>query len=156
MAMDFIGRAHELGLLNREHRKKSSFVLITGRRRVGKTRLIKEFISGKNALYFLATEQNERLMLNDFPEAVSRYSGKVQGEYRNWKDAFSAFIGSKEGKKILVIDEFQNLVDLNKAFLSVFQNVWDSSTSSEDLMLIVCGSQMSVMGSLDKDGKSPL
>lgn len=156
MAMDFIGRAHELDLLNREYSRRNSFVLITGRRRVGKTRLIREFIGGKEALYFLATEQNERSMLNDFSDAIARYSGKVQGEYRNWRDAFSAFIGSKEGKKILIIDEFQNLVGLSKAFLSVFQDIWDGSLSSEELMLIVCGSHISVMESLDKDGKSPL
>ena len=154
--MDFIGRAHELHILNKEHGKKNSFVLITGRRRVGKTRLIKEFISGKSALYFLATEQNEKLMLNDFSDAVSKYSGKVQGEYRNWRDAFSAFIGSKTGKKILIIDEFQNMVKLNKAFISIFQEIWDRSLSSEKLMLIVCGSHISVMESLDKDGGSPL
>jgi AAA+ ATPase superfamily predicted ATPase len=156
MAMDFIGRSHEIEILNREYGKRNSFILITGRRRVGKTRLIKEFINGKNALYFLATEQNERPMLNDFSDAISRYSGKVQGEYRNWRDAFSAFMGSKEGKKVLVIDEFQNLVNLDKAFLSVFQDIWDGSLSSEDLMLIVCGSHISVMESLDKDNKSPL
>ena len=156
MVMDFIGRGHELDILNREYSRKSSFVLMTGRRRVGKTRLIKEFIKDKDALYFLATEQNERPMLNDFSDVLSKYSGRVQGEYRNWRDAFSAFKGSKEGKKILVIDEFQNLAALDKAFLSVFQDIWDGSLSSEELMLIVCGSHISVMESLDKDNKSPL
>ena len=156
MAMDFIGRAHELRILNKEYSKMNSFALITGRRRVGKTRLIKEFIGDRSALYFLATEQSERPMLNDFSDAISKYSGKVQGEYRNWRDAFSAFAGSKAGKKILIIDEFQNMVKLNKAFLSIFQEIWDGSLSSEELMLIVCGSHISVMESLDKDSGSPL
>ncbi|MCL2149176.1 MAG: ATP-binding protein, partial [Methanomassiliicoccaceae archaeon] len=156
MGTGFIGRSRELGLLEKEHGRRRALVLITGRRRVGKTRLIKEFIEGKDALYFLATEQNERLMLNDFSDAISRYSGRVQGEYRNWRDAFSAFAGSIEGKKILVLDEFQNLAGLNGSFLSVLQDIWDGPMSSEEVMLIVCGSHISVMESLDKDVGSPL
>ena len=57
--MKFIGRQRELESLEREYQKDSSFVVIYGRRRVGKTTLIKEFIKGKLAFYFLATEEVE-------------------------------------------------------------------------------------------------
>ena len=55
--MKFIGRQRELESLEREYQKDSSFVVIYGRRRVGKTKLVKEFIKGKRAFYFLATEE---------------------------------------------------------------------------------------------------
>ena len=55
--MKFIGRQRELESLEREYQKDSSFVVIYGRRRVGKTTLIKEFIKSKLAFYFLATEE---------------------------------------------------------------------------------------------------
>ena len=54
--MDFLGREKELAVLEREYGRSSSFVVVYGRRRVGKTTLIKEFIKGKNPLYFLAGE----------------------------------------------------------------------------------------------------
>ena len=54
-SVDFIGRISELATLNAELERSSGFVVIYGRRRVGKTTLIKEFIKDKRALYFLAT-----------------------------------------------------------------------------------------------------
>ena len=53
--MRFLGRDQELSALEREYKRGGGFVVVYGRRRVGKTTLIKEFIKGKNALYFLAT-----------------------------------------------------------------------------------------------------
>ena len=57
--MDFIGRASELATLNAEYTRESGFVIVYGRRRVGKTTLIKEFIKDKRAFYFLATTESE-------------------------------------------------------------------------------------------------
>ena len=54
-SVDFIGRISELATLNAELERSSGFVVIYGRRRVGKTTLIKEFIKDKRAFYFLAT-----------------------------------------------------------------------------------------------------
>ena len=57
--VNFIGRKEELNTLEKEFRRDGSFVVIYGRRRIGKTTLIKEFIKGKQAFYFLATEEVE-------------------------------------------------------------------------------------------------
>ena len=57
--MRFIGRKNELHTLNTEYNRNSSFVVIYGRRRVGKTTLIKEFLKNKTAFYYLATEELE-------------------------------------------------------------------------------------------------
>ncbi len=154
--MEFIGRKEELRRLEKEYSRRTSFVLVTGRRRVGKTRLINEFIAGKDAMYFLVTEQADADVLADFSAALSRYSGKPQGRFDDWRDAMKAFVMSKPGKKILVIDEFQNLFRKNESFLSLMQDVWDGTMSQEELMLIVCGSHVSSMESLDKNRRSPL
>ena len=61
--MEFIGRTKELSDLEQEYNNSHSFVVIYGRRRIGKTALIQEFIKGKPALYFLATEESEKLIL---------------------------------------------------------------------------------------------
>jgi predicted AAA+ superfamily ATPase len=74
---EFIGRTQELALLNRLYDKGSDMVLLTGRRRVGKTRLLKEFMKGKDSLYFLATNATEADML--------RNSGTVSDRRRVWE-----------------------------------------------------------------------
>ena len=68
--MKFIGRQRELESLEREYQKDSSFVVIYGRRRVGKTTLIKEFIKSKLAFYFLATEEVESQSIKDRKSVV--------------------------------------------------------------------------------------
>ena len=64
--MDFIGRTSELATLNAELERGSGFVVIYGRRRVGKTTLIKEFIKDKRAFYFLATTESEAQSMKRF------------------------------------------------------------------------------------------
>ncbi|MDR0523123.1 MAG: ATP-binding protein [Candidatus Methanoplasma sp.] len=156
MAPGFIGRSFEMKALNREYSKKSSLVLITGRRGVGKTRLITEFIADKDALYFYASEHTEPMLLSRFSEAVSRYAGREGARFDGWKRAFSAFCDSREGKKVLVIDEFQNMFRSSRSFLSRLQGIWDGSLSSENVMLILCGSDVSGMDSVDKRHDSPM
>ena len=61
--MNFINREKEMETLDREYKKENSFVVIYGRRRVGKTTLIKEFIKEKKTFYFFADKQNEKLQI---------------------------------------------------------------------------------------------
>ena len=152
MKLGFIGRRSEMETLEREFARGSSFVLITGRRRVGKTRLIGEFIAGKDAIYYLATQQTERLAMSDFSALLSRRIGRTYGEFRDWRDALSAF--AESGMRILVLDEFQYLCR-DPAFASLLQESWDAVLSKKDIMLIVCGSHMTTMESLG-DRDSPL
>ena len=154
--MGFIGRTHELEILEGEYRRRKSFVLITGRRRVGKTRLITEFIKDKDALYFYCNKVNSRSILDEFSEAVSGYSGRPYGDFRGWKDAFEAFSSCKGGKKILIIDEFQNMIYADKDVIAYMQDAWDNMFSKQDMMLVLCGSHISVMESLTNDYNSPL
>ena len=153
---EFIGRNHELNLLNKEYQKDSSFVLLTGRRRIGKTRLLKEFIKDKDALYFFTNRNNGSLLLNEFSESVSSYCGIPSAEYRNWKDVFDIFVRSKDGKKILIIDEFQNMIYSDDSLVSQLQDIWDNILSQSEIMLILCGSHISVMESQYNDYNGPL
>lgn len=74
--MDFIGIKSELATLNKEYSRNSGFVVIYGRRRVGKTTLIKEFIKDKNALYFLATEEVEAGCMSRFARELAKFQIK--------------------------------------------------------------------------------
>lgn len=146
---EFIGRKNELETLKREYKRNKSFVVIYGRRRVGKTTLIKEFIKDKKALYFLAAEQIESENLKAFAGSLSRFTGQSYMEnirFENWEAAFSAFAEYEASeKKILILDEFQYLANINPAFVSVFQKVWDEILSQKNIMVIICGSLISMM-----------
>lgn len=158
--MDFIGRHRELADLNRQYAANHAFVVIYGRRRIGKTALIQEFIKGKNALYFLATEESEPQSLARFSQSLSTFTNNdslADARFTDWLAAFSFFAKTQpEQKKVLVIDEFQYLVNTNPAFTSVFQKAWDEILSKQNIMVIICGSYINMMTRQVLSEKSPL
>jgi len=147
--MDFIGRTSELATLNAELEHGSGFVVIYGRRRVGKTTLIKEFIKDKRAFYFLATTESEAQSMKRFAGALSRTTknpmlSKVT--FTDWLDLFQVVADDhSDEKKVLVIDEFPYLVKTNPDFPSILQNAWDEVLKDHNVMLILCGSLISMM-----------
>lgn len=147
--MDFIGRTSELATLNAELKRGSGFVVIYGRRRVGKTTLIKEFIKDKRAFYFLATTESEAQSMKRFAGVLSRATknpmlSKVT--FTDWLDLFQVVADDHpDEKKVLVIDEFPYLVKTNPDFPSILQNAWDEVLKDHNVMLILCGSLISMM-----------
>ena len=158
--MKFIGRQRELESLEREYQKDSSFVVIYGRRRVGKTTLIKEFIKGKLAFYFLATEEVESQSIKRLSGVVSRVTQNPllqRAAFSDWLDLFHIIAEFRpEEKKVLVIDEFPYLVKTNAAFPSILQNAWDEILKDSNVMLILCGSLISMMQKHALSHDSPL
>ncbi|MDR1933212.1 MAG: ATP-binding protein [Spirochaetales bacterium] len=158
---EFIDREEEIAALETEYaRSGSSLVVIYGRRRIGKTSLIQHFLKEKPAVYFLATEENEdqnrsafRLMIAAFTNNELLGSSAVE-EWRLIFEALCAFPTKK--KKVLVIDEFQYLGKANPAFPSVLQKIWDTALKDQGLMLILCGSLISMMVSQTLAYESPL
>lgn len=153
--MEFLGREKELALLEKDGSRQSSLALITGRRRVGKTRLIREFFKGKPALYFLATAHADRQILNDFARTVSECTGMPPGEYGSWTDAMRFLVTIPDGPRYLAIDEFQNVLREDDV-KAEFQYIWDEVLSPAGFHLILCGSRIPVLESLYGDYGSPL
>ena len=118
--MKFIGRQAELNKLNAEYTRDGSFVVIYGRRRVGKTTLIKEFLKKKTAFYFLATEELESQSMKRLAGVIARTTKTAllqKATFTDWLDLFQVIADYKpEEKKVLVIDEFPYLVKTNSAF----------------------------------------
>ena len=147
--MDFIGRTSELATLNAELEHGSGFVVIYGRRRVGKTTLIKEFIKDKRAFYFLATTESEAQSMKRFAGVLSRTTKKPmlsKVTFTDWLDLFQVVADDHpDEKKVLVIDEFPYLVKTNPDFPSILQKAWDEVLKDHNVMLILCGSLISMM-----------
>ena len=159
---EFIDRESEMAALGREYaREAASLVILYGRRRVGKTTLITEFIKDKPALYFLATEESEAVNRSSFREMCADFLGDDllrNADMTRWEDIFSWLLRQRRSKErmILVMDEFQYLGRANAAFPSVFQKIWDTMLQHENLMVILCGSLISMMVSQTLAYDSPL
>jgi hypothetical protein len=157
----FIDREQEMQFLNDEYyREGSSLVVLYGRRRVGKTELSAAFMKGKNALYFLVTEESERQNQNAFKDLVADFCESdllKQAKVDNWEILFKTLLlKTKNEKLVLIIDEFQYLGKSNPAFPSIFQKIWDTQLKDENIMVILCGSLISMMESQTLNYTSPL
>ena len=157
----FIDREQEMETLQSEYeRKGSSLVILYGRRRAGKTTLISEFIKDKNALFFLASEESEPQNRNAFKEKAADFIGSSllhEVNVSTWDSIFKAIMEhSFDSKPIIVIDEFQYIGKSNPSFPSVFQRIWEEQLKSRSVMVILCGSLISMMESQTLAYNSPL
>ena len=159
--MKFINRKNEMKALEKEFTRDSSFTVIYGRRRTGKTTLIKEFIKTKESFYFFADKQNEIIQIERFKKQLAIYFNddlldKI--EIKDWDTLFTYLISKlpKNEKFVLVIDEFQYLCMTNKNFSSIFQRIYDEKLKDSNVMLILCGSLISMMYSEVLAYDSPL
>ena len=158
--MNFIGRVTELATLNAEYARGSGFVVVYGRRRVGKTTLIKEFIKDKRAFYFLATTESETQSRKRFASVLSRGMKNpmlAKVTFDDWLDLFQLVAEDHpDEEKVLVIDEFPYLVKTNPDFPSILQNAWDELLKDHHVMLILSGSLISMMKKHALSYDSPL
>ena len=157
----FIDRIEEMQTLEQEYAKEgSSLVIVYGRRRVGKTTLISEFIKDKNTLFFLASEESEAQNRNAFKEKVAEFTDNTllkDVQVSNWDMLFKVLVDTKyDSKPIIVIDEFQYIGKTNPAFPSVFQRIWEELLKNQSIMVILCGSLISMMVSQTLTYNSPL
>lgn len=159
--MKFVDRLDEMSTLENEYRRHSaSFVVVYGRRRVGKTELIRHFIKEKPSLYFLASEESESLNRESFKRQAADYLNDDLlrvASIERWDLIFERLVASSDSKRlVIVIDEFQYIGKNNPAFLSVFQRIWDNLLSKNNVMVILCGSLVSMMMSQTLNYDSPL
>ena len=157
----FVDREQEMETLQSEYeREGSSLVVLYGRRRVGKTTLISEFIKGKNAMFFLASEESEAQNRNAFKDKVAEFIDSDllrSAEIKSWDTLFKAIIDTPfNSKPVIVLDEFQYLGKANPAFPSIFQRIWEEILKDNSVMVVLCGSLISMMVSQTLSYDSPL
>lgn len=158
--MEFLGRSREISLLEREYARGRSFVAVYGRRRIGKTRLLKQFIREKKALYFLASRENEALNRQRFAQMVGSFVGLpelAENDNADWRLSLRLFADfHRDETKILIIDELPYLMEANPAFPSILQYAWDELLQDANVMLVVCGSSTHMMEEGVLESTSPL
>ncbi len=157
----FIDRESEMETLQNEYnRNGSSLVIMYGRRRVGKTTLISEFIKDKPALFFLASEESEAQNRNAFKDKAADFLESEllkNADIKNWEVIFKTIADTSfDSKPVIVIDEFQYIGKSNPAFPSIFQRIWEETLKDKPVMVILCGSLISMMKSQTLSYNSPL
>ncbi len=152
--MQLIGRKREQQELQRfAESRKPEFVVLYGRRRVGKTYLVRQFFDGRFAFYATGVARgNKAAQLKSFNLTLRRYGG--EGTARDWFDAFeqlrvllegdSVARDELTGKKVVFIDEMPWMDTPKSDFLVALEFFWNSWASAcEDLLLVACGSATS-------------
>ncbi|MBU1085249.1 MAG: ATP-binding protein [Patescibacteria group bacterium] len=159
--MKFINRNQELAKLNQLwEQKKSQLVVMYGKRRVGKTELIKQFIKDGKGIYFLADKRTLRDQLLEFARVLGNYFDDefvAKKGFDDWLEAFAYLKQKSKNKKIVVaLDEYPYLVETDSATSSVFQKIWDEILKKTQIYLILCGSSIAMMESEVLSEKAPL
>lgn len=145
----FIGRDKELAALQNKYESgRFEFIIIYGRRRIGKTALINHFLSDKKSIYFIGIESNAQQNLNNLSRRIIEYSSGISAEtsFSSYQSALEfVFDISRKERTILVIDEFPYVARAEKSLSSTLQMLIDRNKDDSKLMLILCGSSMSYM-----------
>jgi len=156
----FIGRERELNRLNElYHTSGFQFPVIYGRRRVGKTALINEFIKDKEAIFFTGIESNAQQNLENFSRSILSYTDVALENtvFPSFQTALEYVFKLAEKKRIiLVIDEYPYIAKASKSLASTLQSLIDKNKDSSKLFLILCGSSMSFMENHVLAYKAPL
>ena len=149
---DFYGREQELDELNSLYRRDGfKFVVVYGRRRVGKSSLIQKFISegDKPSISFMALEQNDKYNLDSFSEIIMNRFDDTRDyltSFKSWEKALDYIISKvKDERLVLFIDEYPYVANSNPSISSILQKYIDGDFQKTNIMLILCGSSMSFM-----------
>ena len=157
MRREFIDRRQERAELDEAWASgRPELVVVHGRRRVGKSALLTRFAAGKPLAYYVAAEQLERDQLTDIGKALGQMSSDhgrrgrpPRLAVRDWDEALAIVTDAAATRRVgLVIDEFPYLVAANRALPSLVQRWWDATGSESNVVVILAGSQQSMMRSL--------
>lgn len=154
----FHDRREELDTLCTEYETNQlSFVIVYGRRRVGKTELIKEFCDARDHLYHLSSQESPKTQREKFVEELAAYRDERTPRTDDWHDVVD-YLGEAlaEQKQIIAIDEFPYWVESDETVVSAFQHLVDRVKDESESMLLLCGSSISVMESEVLSHESPL
>ena len=159
--MKFFDRENEIRILRdirEKSRRNAQFVVVTGRRRVGKTQLIKRAMEDEPYIYLYVARKAEKDLCKGFQDEIGRVLGlPIVGTAERFEDLFRVIAEESLRRPItIVIDEFQEFFRVNDSVFSAMADIWDDVQKSSRLNLIVCGSVNRLMNRIFKDQSEPL
>lgn len=159
--MRFFDRKEEIASLQeigRQALENAQFTVVTGRRRIGKTMLVRKAYEDEPMLYFFVARKAEGYLCEDYRLEIENKLGvPTMGRPERFADVFEYLMKlSAERPITLFIDEFQEFFRVNRSVFSDMQRIWDLYSQKSRINLIVCGSIYSMMTKIFKDKKEPL
>lgn len=157
----FIGRKRELDDLKQRYENgKFEVAIMYGRRRVGKTTLINEFVKDKEVIFFTGIEGNEKENLEGLSKSIYSLSqdfADTSSSFASFQEALETVFRIAEKRRIVfVIDEYPYIAASYKALSSILQILIDRYKNNSKMFLILCGSSLSFMENQVLGYKSPL
>lgn len=151
--MRFYDREKELEALERiaSHRG-ASLVVLTGRRRVGKSRLVGQFLQGRDAVSVLVVPKEERQVAQDFAEALKEGPAP---SFQHLREALDHFF-TRSRRRFLFVDEFPNLLEVHRSLPYEFQRAWEKHRGSSDKVVLLSGSYVRMMDRIFTRQRAPL
>lgn len=148
----FLNRKQELERLDKDFQlPTSTLIFLFGRKQVGKTSLINEYISDKDAIYLSCTEILPKLLFEFFTNIISKYFNQTISTTTNLEDFLEAINGCEiKRKTVIVLDDFQNLTKLQKDALQVVYKFWSRKLKHKNIQLII---STAIHSSLPEDKK---
>ncbi len=158
--MKFYGREKEIDVLQKIERLSATYAqmtVVTGRRRIGKTTLVKHSCKQIPFVYLFVGRKSETMLCREFTEVILNTLGVNLGEFSSFSKLFAVLMQqSKSINFTLVLDEFQNFKFVNEDVFSDMQNIWDSNKDESKMNLIICGSVNTMMSKIFDNKKEPL
>lgn len=137
----------------------AQFTIITGRRRIGKTAMVKKYYENSIILYFFVARKAETELCDIFIDEIRTKLNipMLEGKGMTFANIFKFIMELSQTEHItLFIDEFQDFYRINSSIYSDMQNIWDSYKNKAQINLIVAGSVNTLMNKIFKDKKEPL
>jgi len=134
-------------------------LVVTGRRRIGKTELVRQFLNNReDALYLFVSKKKPQVLLDEFRDLVAvKIPLAANVTFRNFDDFFSfIFQYLKEHSLIIILDEFQNFRDVDASVFTVLQRLWDTNKNESKGMFIFIGSVLTLMKNIFEGSQEPL
>lgn len=156
--MKFYNRRHELSELERILdlcSKSMHFTIISGRRRVGKTELVKKFCSGKEHFYFFIGRKNPSLLLEEL-SSIAKAKITPFPTITKFDEWLEFLLNNAKKGTIIFFDEFQNFKYVDESIFSDFQKIFDNYKTKLQIQIIVAGSHITLMNKIFSDNKEPL
>jgi len=155
----FINRKRELKFLEEKYRAPGfEFLIITGRRRIGKSRLLIEFSKKKPAIYLMCENRKFIYNLQKFNRIISEYFKIPIPNFKSFRECFQYIVKAYRRRKklVIILDEFSYLIRRNPEIVAEFQGIVDEIIANKNIMLIICGSAVSMLQHSILEEKSPL
>ena len=161
LCMKFYAREQELQSLENQYSiidSSAQMTVLTGRRRIGKTFLAAKFTKDKKIIYLFVSKKSETLLCKEFQELIQeKIDYPIVGSIFTFREIFKLLLEvAKKEKLVVVIDEFQEFININPSVYSDLQNLWDNYKFESKMHVLFIGSIYSLMHKIFQNSKEPL